>query len=72
MSRRKPKPRPEHVPSEQQCLRQLQQAVALAKCLAIAAEYSEQGDIDFADALAVLLQPMERATALLDQAKERP
>jgi hypothetical protein len=63
--------RPESTQEDQQALRQLQIAVAVAKCIGIAAEYSEGDDIDLADAVAGLLQLMQPATSVLDQSEGR-
>lgn len=51
----------------QALLRELQKALAVAKCIRLAAEYGEEDALDIADALAGLLVLIEAATAMLDQ-----
>jgi hypothetical protein len=48
-------------------LRELQKALAVARCIRIAAEYAEDDALDLADALAGLLILMQRTAASLDQ-----
>ena len=51
----------------QALLRELQKALAVAKCIRLAAEYGEDDDLDIADALAGLLVLIEATAAMLDQ-----
>ena len=74
MSRRgKAKVRPQRARLDSQAvLRQLQTALAVAKCISLAAEYGEDAEIDFADAVAGLLILMEGMAVLLDQREVSP
>jgi hypothetical protein len=56
----------------QALLRQLQKALAITRCIRLAAEYGEDDALDFADALAGLLILIEGAAALLDQQEVSP
>jgi hypothetical protein len=51
----------------QALLRELQKALAVAKCIRLAAEYDEDDALDIADAVGGLLMLMEGAVVLLDQ-----
>lgn len=53
--------------NSQALLRELQKALAVARCIRLAAEYGEDEAVDIADALAGLLALIEGAAALLDQ-----
>jgi len=56
----------------QALLRELQKALAVARCIRIAAEYAEDDALDLADATAGLLILMEGAAVLLDQPEVSP
>jgi hypothetical protein len=56
----------------QALLRELQKALAVAKCIRLAAEYGQDDSVDIADALAGLLVLMEGVAALLDQQEVSP
>lgn len=71
--RRKAQARPQRTALDSQALlRELQKALAVAKCIRIAAENGEDDALDIADALAGLLILMERPAALLDQPEVSP
>lgn len=55
----------------QQALRQLQSALAIAKCIRVAAEYGDEDEI-VADALAGLLMLLAGVAALLDPPQGTP
>lgn len=56
----------------QQALRQLQSALAVAKCIRVAAEYGDEGEIVLADAVAGLLTLLVGITSLLDPPQGTP
>lgn len=56
----------------QALLREQHKALAVAKCIRLAAEYGEDQQIDLADAVAGLLTLMEGMAALLDQPDVSP
>ena len=71
--RRKVQARPQRTALDSQALlRELQKALAVAKCIRLAAEYGEDDAFDIADALAGLLIVMDAAAALLDQPEVSP
>jgi hypothetical protein len=76
MSVSKATARPERAQLDSQAvLRELHKALAVAKCIRLAAEYGEYGEdnqIDFADAVAGLLILIENTTELLDQPEVSP
>lgn len=53
-------------------LRELQKAVAVARCISLAAEYGEDDALDITDALAGLLILIEGAAVLLDPPEVSP
>lgn len=68
MSRRKAPARPQRAACDPQALlRQLQKALAIARCIRLAVEYGDDDDPDIADAVAGLLILLEAAAVLLDQ-----
>lgn len=68
MSRRKAPARPQRAARDPQALlRQLQKALAIARCIRLAVEYGDDDVPDIADAVAGLLILLEAAAALLDQ-----
>lgn len=52
---------------QQALLRQLQKTLAVARCIRLAADHSEDDQLDLADALAGLLILMQRTAAMIDQ-----
>jgi hypothetical protein len=66
--RRRAQARPQRAPLDPPALlRELQKALAVTRCIRLAAECGEDDALDIADAFAGLLILMERAAALLDQ-----
>jgi hypothetical protein len=71
--RRKPQARLQPAQCDPQApLRELQKALAVAKCIRLAAEYGEDDALDIADALGGLLILMDGIAALLDQPEVSP
>jgi hypothetical protein len=71
--RRKTQVRPQRAALDSQTLRrELQKALAVAKCMRLAAEYDEDDALDIADALAGLLIVLEGTAVLLDQSEAQP
>lgn len=56
----------------QQALRQLQSALAVAKCIRVAAEYGDEGEMVVADAVAGLLTLLAGVASLLDSPQGAP